>query len=160
MIDAIERLNSGDASVRGELINLARARLAELAHELREEFQHLGDPPLDLTQIVEESSIRLFGSLHQARVRDARHFDQMAAYQIRRELADCFHRHGCLSLELENQRRMYKMIDQLPPMQRAVFELSWIHEMEHADIAQLLQMSEFEVKRSWRNARLALHGEL
>ena len=52
------------------------------------------------------------------------------------------------------------MIDQLPEQEKAVVDLVWYHEMKHEDVAKVLEISDRQVRRLWRNAKILLFEKL
>jgi RNA polymerase sigma factor (sigma-70 family) len=163
----IEQLNAGDVSVRGELINIACANLHRLTSALRLEVAGFA-VRLDTDQILQSAELRLYQSLHDLPIKDVRHFYQMAAVEIRRELIEVCHACGSQSAadqsmspaDLEQWAHFHQCVDELPSQQRDVFELLWYHELKQTDVAQLLKVSIKEVRRLWRDARLSLHDHL
>lgn len=169
LIGAIERLNAGDASVRGEVLNIACQRLMRLTSRLRRDFQDLR---LEATteDIFQNASLRLYQALHDTPIQDVRHFYQLAAIQIRRELIDLCRRCQGLagysrsdSVVIEQLRQwtlFHNGVDSLPGDQREVFDLIWYHEMNRDEAAELLGVPMPQVRRLWRSARLSLHDLL
>lgn len=169
----IERLNSGDTSVRGELLNIACQRLKRLTSRLRRDFQQLaGDASTE--DVFQNASLRLHQAMHDTPIEDVRHFYRLAAIQIRRELIElCQHcrRLGDRSSshsrsdriaanELQQWAAFHSSVDALPGDQREVFELIWYHEMNRDEAAELLGVPVPQVRRLWRSARFELHDRL
>lgn len=180
----IERLQAGDTSVRGELLNIAHTRLMRLTDLLRRDFPDLVDPKSS-EEVFQSASQRLYLALYDKPIKDVRHFYQLAALQIRRELvALCRHcqepggidrrdihilrqaadgnateteRERAAARELDRWALLHDSIDALPEAQREVFELIWYHEMTRGEAAELLGLPPAEVRRLWRSARLNLH---
>jgi RNA polymerase sigma-70 factor (ECF subfamily) len=178
----IAQLNAGDPSVRGELLNIACARLMRLTSRLRSDFagffpeDHEGRSTED---IFHHASLRLYQALHDTPIRDVRHFYRLAATEIRRELIDlCRHcqrlnetapagedqlddagnRSERISIaELRRWIVLHDSVEALPESEREVFELIWYHEMTRGEAAELLGQPVVEVRRLWRSARLNLH---
>jgi DNA-directed RNA polymerase specialized sigma24 family protein len=94
----IEQLNAGDASVRGELLNIACARLIRLTARLRRNVQGIGGGK-SAEEIFQSASLRLYQALHDTPIKDARHFYRLAALQIRRELIDLCNQ--CQTLDVQ-----------------------------------------------------------
>ena len=176
----IERLNAGDPSVRGELINIATQRLIGLTSHLRGEFQGLDDGRSS-NEIFQSASLRLYQALHEAPIQDVRHFYRMAAIHIRRELIQICN--DCQALgpaanearsdvaaaaadgrispeELQGWAHFHHTVDALPQTEREVFELIWYHEMSREEAADLLGLPIHDVRRLWRSARLNLHEQM
>lgn len=51
-------------------------------------------------------------------------------------------------------------IERLPEMEQKVFDLLWYHELDQAAAAELLHVSERQVRRYWQSARLKLQHHL
>lgn len=160
----INRLNAGDTSVRGELLNIACQQLMRLTGQLKREFDKYDASkslPVSLDELFAGVSTRLYEALHSAPVRDPRHFYQIASVHIRRELVELCRQGESAELgELSELGRFYDCIDGLPDDQREVFELIWYYEMSREEVSELLKVSLSEIKRLWRSARLRLHETL
>ncbi len=161
----IDKLNAGDASVRGELLNIACNRLMQLTGQLFREFQQWDDEATlsqkSLDEVFAGASMRLYEALHDAPLKNVRHFYQLASLHIRRELTDlCRSRGVPASGELRQLAQFHDSVDKLPGDQREVFELIWYHELTRDEVAALLGLPVVKVKRLWRSARLGLHERL
>lgn len=168
----IERLNSGDTSVRGELLNIACQRLKRLTSRLRRDFHSSEDASTE--DVFQSASLRLYQAMHETAIEDVRHFYRLAAIQIRRELIELCHH--CRRLgdrssshsasdriaanELQEWALFHDSVDALPGDQREVVELIWYHEMNRDEAAELLGVPVPHVRRLWRSARLSLHDWL
>ena len=184
----IQLLNEGDASVRGELLNIACARLLHLTARLRRHFQGV-EPNQSTEDVFQNASLRLYQALYDTPIQDVRQFYRMAAFQIRRELVDLCNR--CQTLEapspdprspeppavneyehddasadsitvdsLRQWALFHDSVDALPDPEREVFELVWYHELTRTEAAQLLGLPVRNVRSLWRAARLQLHDLL
>jgi RNA polymerase sigma factor (sigma-70 family) len=177
----IEQLNSGDPSVRGELLNIACKRLMRLTARLRRDFHAVGDVRSS-EDVFQTASLRLYQALHDTPIHDVRDFYRLAAREIRRELIElCKYYQDrpqgsigsepSVDLPPESPERIspkelrgwalfHDSVEALPESQREVFELIWYHEMTRAQAAAVLEMTEQQVRRLWRAARLGLFGLL
>jgi RNA polymerase sigma-70 factor (ECF subfamily) len=169
----IQRLNAGDTSVRGELLNIACQRLMRLTSRLRRDFQGL-DGDANTRDVFENASLRLYQAMHDEPIHDVRHFYRLAAIQIRCELIQLCH--YCQGLgdpsptdavtdrvavdELRQWAFFHHCVDALPGDQREVFELIWYHELNRDETATLLAVPRPHVRRLWRSARVNLHDLL
>ncbi len=83
----IDRLQRGEEEARGELLNLACERLMRLTRTMKQDF-----PAVirweQTDDVFQNASLRLYQSLADVTVNDTRHFFNLAALQIRRELID------------------------------------------------------------------------
>jgi RNA polymerase sigma-70 factor (ECF subfamily) len=83
----LDRLRAGDASARDELLDIARVRLSRLARKLLRGYP--GVRRWEQTDdIVQNAALRLCRALKDIRPESVRHFINLAAVQIRRELID------------------------------------------------------------------------
>lgn len=160
----IDRLKAGDTAVRGELLNIACNQLMRLTAQLKQEFDRLDDnKQLDkpLEELFAGVSSRLYEALHDAPLKDSRHFYQLASLHIRRELVELCRREGPTgNEEISELATFYECIDALADDRREVFELIWYYEMSREEVAELLDAPLSRIKRLWRSARLELHGRL
>lgn len=175
----IRQLNAGDPSVRGELLNIACQRLMRLTSRLRRDLQLLGDARSS-EEVFQNASLRLYEALHDTPIRDVRDFYRLAAIEIRRELIELCRYYqgrggvteggdlspesaaaaaveGISTAELRDWALFHDSVDALPENEREVFELIWYHEMTRDEAAALLGLTNRQVRRLWRGARLRLH---
>ena len=54
----------------------------------------------------------------------------------------------------------HESVEQLPEIERRVFELLWYHDLTQAEAAETLKMSERQLRRHWQAARLTLKEKL
>src|SRR3954452_17725772 len=85
--DLLERHRAGDPSARDVLIGLARGRFVALARALLRRHPHVRRWE-ETDDLLQAALVRLHRSLAVVRPEDVRHFDNLAATQIRRELID------------------------------------------------------------------------
>src|SRR6266478_4316912 len=92
--DLLERHRAGDASARDGLIRLAQLRFMALARAMLRRYPHLRRWE-QTDDLLNAALARLHRSLTEVRPETVRHFDNLAATQIRRELIDLARRyHG------------------------------------------------------------------
>lgn len=83
----IEKLQSGDDGAREELINCACDRLMRLTRTIKRGFDRVNRWE-QTEDVFQRATLRLYESLKEVKLNDARHFYRLAALQIRRELID------------------------------------------------------------------------
>jgi RNA polymerase sigma factor (sigma-70 family) len=102
----VERMNRGESDARDELMHVAFERLQRIAKKMMHGYERVGRWE-QTDDVVQNASLRLYKSLQQAPIVDARHFYRLAALQIRRELVDlCRHYHGQLGLGANHQTQV------------------------------------------------------
>ena len=102
----IQRLNDGEAEARDELLHVAFERLQRITKKMMQGYARVGRWE-QTDDVVQNASLRLYRSLEQAQITDARHFYRLAALQIRRELVDlCRHYHGHHGLGANHQTQL------------------------------------------------------
>ena len=173
----LDLLKSGDEQGRTKLLDRACERLRLLArrmlrgYPLVRRWEETGD-------VLNAAMLRLFRALLDVQPESLRHFFNLAATQIRRELIDLARQHA----RLEGQRELkadvpcdrdepvtlaewtefHGKVEGLPEDEREVFSLIWYEELTQAEVADLLKVSTRTVIRRWQNARfllgLALYG--
>src|SRR5262245_14305943 len=62
--------------------------------------------------------------------------------------------------ELACWSEFHSAADRLPEPERTAFDLLYYHEFPHADVAEMMGVSERQVRRYWQSARRHLHGML
>src|SRR3954451_10155322 len=85
--DLLERHRAGDPSAREGLIELARGRFVALARAMLRRRPHVRRWE-ETDDLLQAALVRLHRSLAQVQPESVRHFDNLAAAQIRRELID------------------------------------------------------------------------
>ena len=90
--DLLDRLRAGDGSARDRLIALAQSRFMALARAMLRRYPHVRRWE-QTDDLLQAALVRLHRSLADVRPESLRHFDNLAAAQIRRELIDLARRH-------------------------------------------------------------------
>jgi RNA polymerase sigma factor (sigma-70 family) len=170
--EILTRFQGGDEAALDELIRRSGDRLERLAHNML-----LGFPTVRALEqtgdVLQSALIRLTRSLRQVRPPTAADFFRLAATQIRRELLDLvrYHRrraavngpHNRLTLDppdrtatddadLDRWHALHEAVERLPTELRETFSLSYYHGWTQAEIAELLCVSDRQVRRLWRDA--------
>lgn len=183
--ELLSRLRAGDDSARDELIAVAQGRFVALARAMLRRYPHVHRWE-QTDDLLQAALMRLHRSLVEVRPDDVRHFDNLAATQIRRELID-FARHyngpegegahhhtdgvdpgarlagvadGRMPETLDAWAAFHEAVEQLPAEEREVTELLWYRGLTHAQAAEALGVATKTVQRRWASARLILHDTL
>jgi RNA polymerase sigma-70 factor (ECF subfamily) len=180
----VERWQAGDRAAADELLRALGARLEELARKLIRSFPNVR-AWAETVDVLQGSLVRLLSTLQNLRPDSTRHFFNLAAVHIRRELLDLARRFAGegfarLSLarpaedshpdglaqaadpqadgaDLELWCRFHSAVDQLPAEEREVMGLVFYHGWTQAQIAELFQVDERTIRRRWQSACLQLN---
>ncbi|HKI33630.1 MAG TPA: sigma-70 family RNA polymerase sigma factor [Gemmataceae bacterium] len=175
--DLIARFQAGENGALDVLIRRTEERLALFTRRM------LGDFPAvrareQTDDVLQNALIRLTRALRQETPRSVQEFFNLAAVQIRRELLDLARSHARRptvaltgdppapaddSRELDRWTALHEAIERLPPELREVFSYTFYHGWTQAQIAELLGVSDRQVRRLWIDACLRLKeavGEL
>ncbi|HEX8200346.1 MAG TPA: sigma-70 family RNA polymerase sigma factor [Isosphaeraceae bacterium] len=184
--DLLDRLRAGDGSARDRLIALAQGRFVALARAMLRRYPQVRRWE-QTDDLLQAALVRLHRSLAEVRPEGLRHFDNLTAAQIRRELIDLARRHGGpegigahhhsdgaesgdrLSQVAEGDGRpetledwaaFHETVGRLPEEERAVFDLLWYRGLTHAQAAEALGVATKTVQRRWASARLMIRDAL
>jgi len=182
----LERLRDGDRSARDRLIALAQGRFVAFALAMLRRYPHVRRWE-QTDDLLQAALVRLHRSLIQVQPESVRHFDDLAATQIRRELIDLARRYqgpegpgahhhtdgadpgGRLAQipaptgqpeSLEEWAAFHETVDRLPEEERQVMDLLWNRGLTHAQAAEALGMATKTIQRRWAAARLAIRDAL
>ncbi len=176
----LHRLRAGDERARGALIEHASAQLRRLASRMLQGFPGVGRWE-QTDDVLQNALIRLHRALAGAAPESSRHFYNLAALQIRRELLDLADHHlgphghaprhhsdgagraldaqpdaAAGPSSLEEWRLFHERIEALPEQERELFGLLWYEGLTQESAAEVLDVSLRTVKRRWQSARLHL----
>lgn len=182
----LDRHRAGDEAARASLIALAERRFVALARAMLRRYPHVRRWE-ETDDVLQGALVRLNQSLAEVQPESVRHFDNLAASQIRRALIDLArHYYGPEGLgahhhtdaagpderlhavsdganrpeSLEAWAAFHTAVDQLPDEEREVVDLIWYQGMTHAQAAEALGVATKTVQRRWASARLALAAAL
>jgi RNA polymerase sigma-70 factor (ECF subfamily) len=168
--DLIARFQAGDNGALDALIRRTEERLALFTRRMLAGFpavrarEQTGD-------ILQSALIRLARALRQETPRSLQEFFGLAAVQIRRELLDLARNHArrpTVGLtgdpparaddpdELDRWAALHEAVERLPADRREVFGLTFYHGWTQTQIAELLGVSDRQVRRLWIDACLRL----
>jgi RNA polymerase sigma-70 factor (ECF subfamily) len=184
--DLLDRLRVGDDSARDRLIALAQGRFVALARAMLRRYPQVRRWE-QTDDLLQAALMRLHRSLAEVRPEGVRHFDNLAAAQIRRELIDLARRHGGPEgigahhhsdgagsgdrlarvaggdgrpETLEDWAAFHEAVGRLPEEERAVLDLLWYRGLTHAQAAEALGVATKTVQRRWVSARLMIRDAL
>jgi RNA polymerase sigma factor (sigma-70 family) len=182
----LDRLRAGDDSARDPLIALAQGRFVALARAMLRRYPHVRRWE-ETDDLLQAALMRLHRGLAVVRPEDVRHFDHLAATQIRRELIDLARSYhgpegpganhhtdgagpdGRLARvaekgggpeTLEGWAAFHEMVGRLPEDERQVMELLWYQGLTHSQAAEALGVATKTVQRRWASARLMIRDAL
>src|SRR4051812_19509687 len=154
-LDLLDRLRAGDDSARDRLIALAQGRFVALARAMLRRHPHVRRWE-ETDDLLQAALVRLHRGLAQVQPESVRHFDNLAATQIRRELIDLARSyHGPEGVganhhtdatdpgarlarvadeagkpdSLEAWAAFHEAVDRLPEEEREVVDLLWYDNM-------------------------------
>lgn len=173
----LRRAESGDAQAQSELMPLVYAELKRLAKSVRGGR----DAPLNTTELVHESYLRLIGGAP-LDWPDRNRFYAYAAQAMRSILVDRARREGALKRGGDRQRielaaaleapqphspldlveldAALARLERIDAQSARVVDLHVFAGLEFADVARCLGIGERTAYRAWQKARALLHGLL
>ena len=178
----IDRLKAGDATAKDELVNCACDRLLRLTRKMLKSYPGVARWE-QAEDVFQSASIRLCRALNETEPESPKHFLNLAALHIRRELIDLARHHfgpegagahhdtskdrnenpivvvSQATLEptnLAQWTQFHEQIDALPTDEREIFNLLWYHGVSQSEAATVLNLSERTLQRRWRSARLRI----
>ncbi len=178
----IDRIKAGDLAAKDELVNSACDRLTRLTRKMLKSYP--GVARWEQTEdVFQNASLRLCRALHETSPESVKHFLNLAALHIRRELIDLARHHfgpqgpgahhdtgkdrsnspivdaAQTTLEpskLAQWTQFHQQIGALPAEEREIFDLLWYHGVSQSEAALLLNLSERTLQRRWQSARLKI----
>lgn len=179
----IDLANAGDPASKDALLDHACDRLLRLTRKI---FHCSGDLRRweETADVFQNSMLRLHRALSGTKVESVRHFFNLAALQIRRELIDLARHHfgpeGIASNhhtdhqapdeaggslhgradepeDLSHWTEFHKAVERLPDDEREIVNLLFYEALTQDDAAKLLGVNVRTIKRRWQSARLKLH---
>jgi RNA polymerase sigma-70 factor (ECF subfamily) len=179
----VDLLRLGNEEARARLLDHVCGRLRSLTRRMLRGYPSVRRWE-ETDDVLQNALIRLCRALEATRPESARHFYNLAALQIRRELIDLARHWGPLddgsapasdddatNLDgqaspadepgsLEDWTNFHEKVGSLPEEDREVFGLLWYDELNQAEAAEVLGVSVRTVKRRWQSARLQLARSL
>jgi RNA polymerase sigma factor (sigma-70 family) len=174
----VDRFREGDRAAANELLSAAAARLEKLARKMLGGFPSVRGE-VETGDVLQAALIRLLRSLKEIRPDSTRSFFNLAAVHMRRELLDLARSPvvrrrlqepaselGGESVMASNDpaldrwAHLHEAVESLPVELREVFGLTLYHGWTQTQIAELLQISDRQVRRHWTDACRRLHTAL
>jgi RNA polymerase sigma-70 factor (ECF subfamily) len=175
--DYLDRLRAGDRAAADAFLRRVGGRLERLAHAMLRGFPAVRRWA-DTGDVLQTALVRLLRTLEALRPQDTRHFANLAALHIRRELLDLA-RHfrprldppgaaadgpegpgaaepadpaGGAAADLDLWSAFHEQVDRLPAEEREVVGLTFYHGWTQVQIADLFGVDERTVRRRLRAA--------
>lgn len=182
----IDLATKGDNAAHDALLDHACERLMKLTRKMLRGYPQLRRWE-QTDDVCQNAMLRLHRALEQVELESVRHFFNLAAVQIRRELLDLAKHHfgpqgdganhhtdgqpaddqgGSIHgtaqepNSLENWSEFHVQVEALPDEEQEVFNLIWYDGLTQPEVAQALEISLRTVKRRWQSARLLLSEAL
>lgn len=179
-------LAADDDAARQALLHHACDRLLRLTRRMFHDYPNLRRWE-QTDDVYQNAMIRLHRSLADVKPASVRHFFNLAAVQIRRELLDLVKHHfgpngpgnnhhtdgipadeagGALHNETDEpndpQRwsEFHGQVESLPEEEQEIINLIWYEGLSQEEAAKLLDISVRTVKRRWHSARMKLYEVL
>lgn len=169
--DLVARFQAGETSALDVLIRRTEERLAQFARQMLVSFPGVAARE-QAEDVLQNALIRLTRSLRQETPASVRDFFGLAAVHLRRELLDLARGHarrptahltndpldqaGDSLTELDRWSALHEAVEQLPEELRQVFSCTFYHGWTQGQIAELLDISDRQVRRLWVEACLRL----
>jgi RNA polymerase sigma-70 factor (ECF subfamily) len=178
---------AGDPAAADALFRAAGQRLEHLTRKMLRGFPAV-HACTETVDVLQGSVLRLLQTLRRVEPESTRHFFNLAALHIRRELLDLARRfkrtefgqrtatepaapNTTLELiqavaapaedgDLDLWCCYHEAVEQLPPEEREVLGLVFYHGWTQGQIAELFEVNERTVRRRWQSACLRLHERL
>lgn len=180
----IEVSLAGDSRARDELLHHACERLFALTRRMFRDRPGLRRWE-ETDDVFQNAMVRLHRALGSCEIRSVRHFFNLAAVQIRRELIDLGRKHfgphgigrnhhtdhqpsdergGSLHrieaepADLGQWTEFHERVEALPEPIREVVDLLYYDGLSHEEAADVLGISPRTIRRRWQEAKLLLLG--
>lgn len=166
----VARWAEGDRDAADEIIRAAAARLERLARKMLRSFP-AARALADTVEVAQLGSIRLLSALRDVRPASTRDFFGLASLQMRRELLDLAARAsarraaglhqapepaGPTDDSLELWCGFHEAVEKLPAEEREVVGLVFYHGWAQAQVAEVMGVSDRQVRRLWASAGVRL----
>ena len=180
----VERWQAGDGQAADALFKAVGERLEHMTRKMLRAFPAV-HAMTETADVLQSSLIRLLITLRRVQPESTRHFFNLAAVHVRRELLDlarhfrgeCPGRPAAAKAagdgfsdslpeapdeksqedDLDLWCRFHEAVEQLAAEEREVVGLVFYHGWTQARIAKLFQVDERTIRRRWQSACLQLH---
>lgn len=170
MHEMIRQFQAGDGTALNELITRTQVQLEHLTRKMLHGFPgvHAHEQTDD---VLQNALVRMTRALQEVTPQSVREYFALAAELLRRELIDLARRYSRRSTQaleegndaapeatdIDQWAALQVAIEKLPVEQREVFGLTFYHGWTQPQIAELLQISDRQVRRLWTSACLELN---
>jgi len=185
--ELINLWQAGESSARDRLLEHCCGRLRVLARQmLRQRFPHVGRWE-QTDDVLQQAMLRLHQSLEEVKLESGRHFYNLAATQIRRELIDLArHYYGPLGQGTKHETEQiggdcrvqpkhdrpdtsaepsslaqwvefHGQVEALPEDEKQIVDLLWYQGLTQEEAAEVLGVTDRTVRRRWVSARTRLY---
>jgi RNA polymerase sigma factor (sigma-70 family) len=180
----VQQWQGGDARAADALVRAIGERLERISRSMLRRYPAVRSCA-DTADLLQGSLFRLLKSLQRIQPESTRHFFNLAAVHVRRELLDLGRRFSqknnvhvavgdCAGAvvrpgpveapgeddDLDLWCRFHEAVDRLPEAEREVMGLAFYDGWTQAQIGELLEVDERTVRRRWQSACLRLQEML
>jgi len=180
----VQRWQGGSAEAADALVRAIGERLERISRSMLRRYPAVRSCA-DTADLLQGSFLRLLTSLRRMQPESTRHFFNLAAVHVRRELLDLgrrFHRKDHAKVvpgdcagsvvgpgaaeaagedeDLELWCRFHEAVERLPELECEVMGLAFYDGWTQVQIAELLEVDERTVRRRWQSACLRLQERL
>jgi RNA polymerase sigma-70 factor (ECF subfamily) len=180
----VERWRAGDQEAADSLFRAVGQRLEHMARKMLHRFPAVR-ARADTGDVLQGSLVRLLHTLRRVQPGSLRHFFNLAAVHVRRELLDLARHFRAVGLvphpsgdpttgsagadalraavapgeddDFDLWCRFHEAVERLPDDEREVLDLMFYHRWTQGQIAELLGVHERTVRRRWQSACLRLN---
>jgi RNA polymerase sigma factor (sigma-70 family) len=180
----VMRWQGGDTEAANTLVRLVCQRLEHMTRKMLSRFPNV-HACTETVDVLQGSLLRLLNALRQIKPESTRHFFNLAAVQVRRELLDlarhfdrsAFARPGPAGddsdgadqspvdaaqaatpdNDLDMWCRFHEAVDSLPSEEREVVGLVFYQGWTQVQIAKLFEVDERTIRRRWQSACVRLN---
>jgi RNA polymerase sigma-70 factor (ECF subfamily) len=177
--DCIDRYRAGDRKAADELFRTVGQQLERVAGRMLRTFPSVRSHT-DPADVVQGASMRLLNALRDMRPENSRHFFNLAATQMRRELIDLARtitiRPGCVDRveftgrevpdghpaaeDLDLWTRFHAAVERLPVEEREAIGLLFYHGYSRSEAAAIFGVNERTISRWWQSGCERLKEQL
>ena len=185
----LDRLRDGDLQARDELMAKFTERLRALTARMLRLYPRVARWE-EADDIFQQAAMRLHKCLADVSPLSVERFYGLAAIQLQRELKDMARKHfgpegiganhdsggritrsvapkasdhsmaqDCPEL-LARWTEFHDAADQLPDIEKRTFDLLWYHGLTQSEAAEILGVSDRQVRRYWNSGKLRLRAKL
>ncbi len=181
LLQYLERMRAGDRAGADEFLRRVCGRLERMARRMLRTFPNVG-VWADTDDVMQSAMMRLLHTLQAVSPSSTQDFVNLAALHIRRELLDLARKfrgrldpargaageeggldpvaavpdRNSLLSDLDQWASFHEEVENLPAAERQVVSLRFYHGLTEEQIAELLDISDRQVRRYWRSACLRL----